>query len=245
MRSMILLIRCCLTIVRGDLELAENQAAELHEVGGHSGDPQEGHREVLAVIRWHQGRLFEALPILRTTLDRHPDLPNGQSGLAFAQAVTGERDLARSMLTRAADNNFETLYGPTWLGCMCQWAAVAAELRDTRAAAILYRKLHPWKELFGTAGPLPIHGVSHALGRLAALLGETANADRHFALAWLIHQRMRAPFYIAETGLYWGRMLIESQPDRARTLLTRALELARQHGFGDVERRASHTLANP
>ena len=30
MRSMILLTRCCLTVVRGDLELAEKQAQLLH-----------------------------------------------------------------------------------------------------------------------------------------------------------------------------------------------------------------------
>ncbi len=42
MRSMILLLRCCLTIVRGDLELAETQATELHEVGGHSRGPPGG-----------------------------------------------------------------------------------------------------------------------------------------------------------------------------------------------------------
>ena len=38
-------------------------------------------------------------------------------------------------------------------------------------------------------------------------------------------------------------MLIPSNPDRARTLLTQALELARTHGFGDVERHALQTLA--
>lgn len=162
--------------MRGEHKLAEKQATELLEVGGHSGDPQEGHNEVLGIIRWHPGRLFEALPILRATLDRLPDLSNGQSGLAFAQAVTGDRRRAGTMLSRAADNNFEMLYGPAWLGCTCQWAAVAAELGDTRAAAILYRELHPWKELFGTTGPIPIHGMSHALGRLAALLGEVRSA---------------------------------------------------------------------
>ena len=53
---------------------------------------------------------------------------------------------------------------------------------------------------------------------------------------------MRALFYIAETGLSWGRMLMRTDPDRSRHLLTQAPELARWHGFGDVERRATHSL---
>ena len=241
---MILLTRCCLTVVRGELELAEQQATELLQIDGHSGDPQEGHAVVLGIIRWHQGRLVEALPILRASLDRLPDLSNGRSGLAFAEAVSGDTDLAGTMLSQAAVDDFETLYGPSWLGCMCQWAAVAAEVGDTGAATILYRRLHPWKELFGTAGPMPIHGVSHALGRLAALLGNTETAEDHFELAWRTHQRMRAPFYTAETGLYWAQMLIRTDPNRARSLLTHALELARRHGFGDVERRAAQALSS-
>ena len=244
MRSMILLTRCCLTVVRGDLELAEKQATQLLVIDGHSGDPQEGHNEVLGIIRWHQGRLAEARPFLAASLARLPDLSNPRAALAHAEALTGDRDVAGTLLNQAVQSNFETLYGPAWLGCMCQWATVAAELGSTRAADVLYRQLHPWKDLFGTLGPMPIHGVSHALGRLAAVLGEMDAAEQHFASAWRTHQRMRGPFYIAETGLYWGTMLIESEPDRARSLLNHALDLARRYGFGDVERRATVALVS-
>ncbi|HEY5878587.1 MAG TPA: BTAD domain-containing putative transcriptional regulator [Nakamurella sp.] len=244
MRSMILLTRCCLTIVRGELELAEQQATQLLEIGGHSGDPEEGHNEVLGIIRWHQGRIVEALPFLRASLARLPDLSGPRAALAGAEAVTGDHDVAGTLLSEAVHSNFEMLYGPAWLGCMCQWAAVAAELGDTRAADILYRRLLPWQELFGTAGPIPIHGVSHALGRLAVLLGDIDSAERHFAVAWRMHRRMRAPFYTAETELYWGRMLMQADPDRARSLLDHALDLARRYGFGDVECRAAAALVS-
>ena len=239
-----LLPRWCLTIVRGDLELAEAQGAELLQLVMDSADGREGHAEVLGIVRWHQGRLAEALPGLRTALARLRGVPTRWAGLAFAEAIGGDRGQAKVMLGEAATNDFDLPYGPAWLGSMCQWAAVAAELGDTGAATTLYSRLSPWKDLFGTGGPMPVHGVSHALGRLAALLGQPETADQHFTRAWRIHQRMRAPFYTAETGLYWGQMLIPSNPDRARTLLTRALELARTHGFGDVERRALQTLAD-
>ena len=53
---------------------------------------------------------------------------------------------------QAAESNFDMLYGAPWLGCMCQWAAVAAKVGDIAAAASLYPKLYPWKHLFGTGG---------------------------------------------------------------------------------------------
>jgi hypothetical protein len=127
---------------------------------------------------------------------------------------------------------------------MCQWAAVAAELGDANAAATIYTKLHPWKHLFGTGGPMPVHGVSHSLARLAALLGDIEAADRHFAHAWDIHRRMRAPFYTAETALHWGRLLRNRDPERATALITTARELAGRYGFGDVERRTAEELAS-
>jgi hypothetical protein len=201
MRSMILLTRCCVTVVRGELELAEKQATELLELEGHTGDPQEGHNQVLGIIRWHQGRLAEALPILRASLDRLPDLSGPRAALACAESVTGNRDVAGTLMGEAVHSNFEMLYGPAWLGYMCQWAAVAAELGDTRAADILYRRLSPWQELFGTAGPIPIHGVSHALGRLAVLPGRhrqrRATLRRrlaHVPQDWraVLHRRNRA-----------------------------------------------------
>jgi len=101
---------------------------------------------------------------LRLAVARLPDLPTRSATLALAEAFDGDPDQARILLHRATVTNFETHYGPVWLGCMCQWAAVAAELGDTIAAAILYGKLRPWKDLFGMAGPMPIHGVSHTLG---------------------------------------------------------------------------------
>jgi hypothetical protein len=59
-----------------------------------------------------------------------------------------------------------------------------------------------------------------------------------------MYRRIGAPFYTAETELYWGRMLIEPDPDRARSLLDHALDLARRYGFGDVERRAAAALVS-
>jgi tetratricopeptide (TPR) repeat protein len=236
----------CLIIVRGDLDLAEKQATEALRLAldGGVADAQAGYDEQLGILRWHQGRLGEVLPRLRITNAQLPAIPTRWAGLVLAEAISGDRERAKTLLRAVADDGFELFYGPPWLGCMCQWAAVAAELGDHVAAAVLYPKLSPWKHLFGTGGPMPIQGVSHSLGRLAALLGDTDAAEQHFADAWRIHQQMRAPFYTAETGLHWGRFLLSHDPKRARPLLNEALDLARRYGFGAVERDATATLAS-
>src|SRR5947208_14628517 len=69
---------------------------------------------------------------------------------------------------------------------------------------VLYRKLAPWKHLFATAGPLPVHGVSLALGRLATLRGAVQAADGHFAEAMRVHEVVGAPFGLCRDGAVLG-----------------------------------------
>ena len=146
------------------------------------------------------------------------------------------------MLDAAARAGFDSFYGAPWLGGMCLWADVAAELAEPHSGAILYAKLAPWKDLFGTGGPIPIHRVSLCLGRLAVLLGNTEAADRHFADSMRVHDAVRSPFGTAETAFHWGQLLLNRDHERARTLLGTALQLAGRYGFGDIERRADETL---
>jgi hypothetical protein len=107
---------------------------------------------------------------------------------------------------------------------------------------MLYAQLAPWKDLFGTGGPVPVHGVSLCLGRLAVLLGNTEAADRHFADSMRVHDAVRSPFGAAETAFHWGHFLLDRDHERARSLLGTTLQLAHQYGFDDIERRANQTL---
>ncbi len=245
MRWVNLLVRSGLAVLGGDLPRAEAQADEALRIGlvGGLPDAQMGHDQLLGLIRWHQGRLAEVLPQVRTAAAEQPRDAIRWAGLALAEAVAGDRDWSKRMLREVAEDHFDLFYGASWLGSLCQWAVVAADLGDADAAVVLYEKLKPWKHLFGISGPLPAHGVSHCLARLAVLLGDNDSAEGHFADAWRTHRRMRAPFYIAETGLYWGRHLVNGAPERAGKLVNSALSLARRYGFGDVERRAELTLS--
>jgi tetratricopeptide (TPR) repeat protein len=244
MHLMSLLVRGCLAIAHGDLERAEKDLEEVLRIGRETGQPdaQAMYEEPLYVIRWHQGRLGEVLAGLRTVAALLPDVPTRWAALACAEATSGDAERARTMLRDAAQKDFAMFYGPPWLGCMCQWADVAADLAEADAGAVLYEKLLPWKHLFATGGPLPIHAVSLALGRLAALLGDVEAADGHFAEATLVHAAVRSPFGTAETALHWGRLLLDRKPERAGALLVTATEIADRHGYREIERQARDAL---
>src|SRR3569623_679363 len=84
--------------------------------------------------------------------------------------------------------------------------------------------------------------VAHYLGLLANVLGRPDQANAHFAKALSIHERLRAPFFIASTQLEWGRLIQATEPDRARGMLASARELAVRHGCGRIERLAAEAL---
>ena len=236
-------VRGCLAIAHGDLERGEKDTIEALQIARDGGlpDTEAAHDQQLFIIRWHQGRLAEILDHVRGVgafvpgATAWPELP-------LAEAICGDRQRARTMLDEAARAGFNSFYGAPWLGGMCLWADVAAELAEPHSGAILYAKLAPWKDLFGTGGPVPIHGVSLSLGRLAVLLGNTEAADRHFADSMRVHDAVRSPFGTAETAFHWGQLLLNRDPEHARTMLGTALQLASRYGFGDIERRADQTL---
>jgi DNA-binding SARP family transcriptional activator len=237
MRWISLYIRGCVAIARGQLELAEDQAAAALRTARDGGLPEAeaAHDEQLYLIRWQQGRLAEMLDHYRTVGGLIPDVSTRRAELALAEAITGDRSSARAALHQAAGHRFASLYGPAWLACMCLWADVAAELADHDAAATLYQILVPWKSLFATGGPLPIHAVSLALGRLATLLGRPETAGQHFSEAMRIHEAVRSPFGTATTALHWGQLLLDHDPPRARTLLALSADIAQRHGLSAIE----------
>jgi hypothetical protein len=89
--------------------------------------------------------------------------------------------------------------------------------------------------------------VVHHLGLLAATIGHYDEADERFGAAAVIHERLKAPAWLAHTRLEWARMLLARRAprdaERTRELLGQALDTARELGLGNVERRAAALLA--
>ncbi len=232
-------------LLAGQVGQAERLAAQALQVGNDCGQPDASmiYGVQLFNIRWHQGRLSEVLPAIGQVAADNPGMSSWQATLAAAEAYE-ERDLtrARALLQAAKSTGFEMsgnyngLVG-TWL-----WAEAASEFADDTAAVTLYEQLAPWHDQLPTSGASALPCVAHALGRLATVLGRHEDAEAHFAEALVVHQRLRAPFFIAETELAWGRLLAGSRPDRSMALLVDAAELATRYGYRRVQRLASQAL---
>jgi tetratricopeptide (TPR) repeat protein len=227
----------------GDAVEAERLAAEAFKLGMDSGQPDAPsvNAAQMLFIRRHQGRLSEAVPILEQFSAARPNEALS-SGLAMACAETSDFTTARRLLAEARQAGFGASFDYVFLMVMSSWAVAAAEVGDADSAAVLYDQLLPWHDRVGFTGVAMTGAVSHYLGRLAALLGHHDRAASHFREALSTHERVRAPFFIAQTQLEWGRLLMPTEPDRASGLLASARDLAAAHGCTRVERLARESL---
>lgn len=228
----------------GDAAEAERLADEALKLGMDSGQPDAAsvNAAQMLFIRWHQGRLDEAVPLLERFRGLNPN-ETLRSGLALGYAETGNVDAARQLLDDAKRSGFGAAFDYIFLMVMAYWAVAATAVGDAESAAVLYGQLLPWQGKVGFTGVAITGAVDHYLGRLADLLGRHDEATAHFGKALAIHERIRAPFFVAQTNLEWGRLLTDTEPDRARGMLTRARDLASTYGCTRVERLADEALS--
>lgn len=232
------------TLHAGDAVDAERLAGEALKLGTDSGQPDAAsvNAAQMLFIRWHQGRLGEVVPIIEQFRTVHSN-ETLAAGLAVAYAETSAPDAANKLLAEGRGTGFGASFDYVFFMVMSYWAVAAAEVGDVDSAAVLYDQLLPWQDRVGFTGVAMTGAVAHYLGRLASVLGQHEPAVAHFTKALSIHERLRAPFFIASTQLEWGRLLQATEPDRARGILTSARELAARHGCARVERLAGEALA--
>jgi class 3 adenylate cyclase/tetratricopeptide (TPR) repeat protein len=230
----------------GRLDDAEAAAQLVLEIGEAAGLPDARHvyeHSSLFWVRYDQGRLDE----LAEACERHASgmSPPSQSlpNLGLAYAELGRLDEARAVLDRVAADDFATISGG--MSRIVELAGVAefcAALRDRPRAMALHRLLAPYRGLIAHRGSASTGAVNHHLALLEAALDRFDEADISFASAAAVNERIGAPTWLARTRLEWARMLLRrgatGDAERARELLGRALDSARELGLANVERRA-------
>jgi tetratricopeptide (TPR) repeat protein len=243
-------IRSGRAILAGNLEEAETLAAEALQIGSNCGMPEAAWvfaMQMLA-IRRQQDRLVEMEEALTRAADESPTFPMLRALLAALYCEVDKSDKAQGLLEVDAANNFADFsYELTWLDSMAAYAEACARLGNIETAGRLYERLAPWHQQFVFASAVaPAGAVAFYLGMLATVLTRYDRAAAHFSEAMEIHERLRAPYWIACTRLEWARVLLtRRQPgdtDRARQLLGQALATARELGLANVERRAVELL---
>ncbi|MCU1430669.1 MAG: ATPase [Actinomycetia bacterium] len=196
-------------IVEGRLDEAATCASETLELGTRAGQGEEAFiyytEQVLEIRRW-QDRLSELLDVFGGLAGRD-DIDFGYSltrylydaGEHAAAADAYAAVMSRLELPPRRDMlALPTLYNLSYL---------AARLNDATGAQVLYDVLLPSATRYtNTTVAKPVG--HHALGMLAATLGDTRAAIRHFERAIDAHERVRAPLLLAETQLETARLVV-------------------------------------
>jgi tetratricopeptide (TPR) repeat protein len=232
----------CVALLRGYLTEAEQLAGEGLEAGNEGGQPDAFmiYGSQLAVIRLYQGRGEELIPLVEQNAEANPGLPVWQSGLAQLYCWAGRTDEATPIIERAARDRFAHVPHDFIRATTLAIYADAAALTGVREAAEpLYGLMEPLVNQMVWNGAITYGDVRTYLGLLAATLGWDERADQHLARACEFQERNGMLLWAARAHLGWAEALARrGDRERCREEGARALTLAREHGYGAIERRA-------
>jgi class 3 adenylate cyclase/tetratricopeptide (TPR) repeat protein len=234
-------------LVRGDLEAAEQWAIQAHKVGEASGQPDAGPSLFGQVIRvrYFQGRYKELLDPLLGWADRPNTLAVSRASAAMALIESGREDEALERLLAA--NLQGSRSDETWLMALLQWGDVCSRLRDAGRADELYALLTPFSGQFVAGGTIVSGPSDLMLAMLAAILERNETAERHFAAATEITERLGAPLFLARTQVSWARALTahgrRDDLARAQHMLEQAENVAGRLGAAGITREVAESRA--
>jgi hypothetical protein len=180
-----------LAIRAGDLDRAESLAYTCAQRGEVAGDIDAAwwHGSQLVAIRWYQGRLAQALPML-TELVNSPTLSavdnSCLAALAVAAAMAGDRPRAAGALaTLGARDLVDLPRSSSWLVTMNGIVEAAYLVGDARSAALAYELLLPYADLpmMGSLGIACFGSVHHALGVASLTTDDLDRAVEHLRTA--------------------------------------------------------------
>jgi len=197
-------------------------------------------------VRREQGRLAELAPVIRILAADQRDGGPWRPGLAAMLAELGMDQQVQRELDRVCDEGLAPLRQGLWLASLTYLADAAAAAGHTAIASLVYPELAPHAGTNVMIG----HGVAcygvadRFLGMLAATLGDTDAARRHFEDALRLNRQMGATTWLAHTAYEYGRMLRNLNDDRAQSLLGEAARLAERIGMPTLLARA-HALSAP
>jgi class 3 adenylate cyclase len=236
--------------IAGDTDLAEKFATEALQIGTYCGQPDAAlfFGGQLSVVYAQRGTMGELIPFIEQMLEETPAPVGGLTPvLAQAHAEADHTEHVRRMLEEFAATKFDLPMGTGSMTDLYLYAEAAIHCGDPKYAGPLFDRLAPWADQSVARGSVTASGlVSHSLGGLATVLGRYDEADFYFNQSLATGARMKAKFYVAITGLLWGKMLAERRAsgdaDKARELLSNAHTTAVANGYGTVERRAATAL---
>jgi hypothetical protein len=230
-------------LLRGHLTVGEGLAEQAFQIGQAS-QPVDAaliYGAQFIFARAYGGGAHEVIDLLTQSLDAYPGIAAWRAGLASILCMADRPDEARSIVEQAASDRF-THIAPNvaMLAALALYADAAANTRSTEAAALLYERMAPFSEQIVWTASSGYGHVRLWLGLLAAVLGKHELADQHLEFACEFHESNGVPLWAARGQLGWAQTLTaRGQGPAAREHAIRALELAREHGYGAFEKPAA------
>ncbi len=241
-------MRGMLTLLDGDLELAEKHAdAALGFLPGRR-DAIYAHLNQLTPIRWDQGRLGELRRTWQEIVDTFPQAGFSRGWVCLAEAELGRQDEAHRWLSSLVEAIHELPRNGIWLPAVAVACVAAALLEDPGSAGDLHPLLLPYADqtiVMSVPHPVMCFGpASLYVAMLEAALSRWEEAEDHFASAIREHTQVGARALLARTQLEHAHMLgrrgRSADRGRALDLLDRAAATATalgMHGvLGGIER---------
>jgi class 3 adenylate cyclase/tetratricopeptide (TPR) repeat protein len=235
-------------LVQGDLQAAEQWAIEAHEVAVASAQPDAAGSLAGQVsrVRYFQGRYRELLDQMLGVASEPNSLASWRAAAALALVESDREDEARERLLGADFQDVRS--DETWLMSRLHWADVCSRLQDVGRAEELNMLLAPFSGQFVAGGSIVSGPSDLALAMLAAILERYQEAERHFAAATEIAERLGAPLFLARTQASWARALIaRGRPedlDRAEHMLEQAGDTAGRLGAEGITREVAECRAS-
>jgi class 3 adenylate cyclase len=247
----IYVIRSLRALLNGDIAESEQHANTALRIGTDSvPEAMAGYAAQLVAIRSAQGQLDElsgVAELMAATMADNPGLPVLRGSLAWVYCELDRYDDARAVVgSDIADGFSRFRRDVSWLSAMVRLADVCVQIEERHGAELLYELLLPWRSQFSTVtvttqGPVALH-----LGMLATLLGRADEADREFAEALEMSERIGGPYWIASSCLEWVKKIHSaegSEQPAVSPMLARASQLADQYGFEGLNDRAARLQA--
>jgi DNA-binding CsgD family transcriptional regulator len=173
-------------------------------------DPLHYYVTHLAMIRFAQGRIADAIGVIDAAVAAHPTIVMYQAMLALTLARTGDFDAARVILGRVTDNRIASLpFNFQWYTGMVCLADAADMLGELDAAAVVEERLIPYSGRLATHATGVSQPIDIALTQLALAAGDNERANAIAESAVQASRRTYTPVFLA-------RALVQQAAARAR-----------------------------
>jgi tetratricopeptide (TPR) repeat protein len=232
-------------ILRGEFSEAERLAERAFEAAREfSSEYAAGVYGVqMFTIRREQGRLAEVAPVLRRFIDENPRDAAWRPGMALIASDLEFHDAARKTFEDLAAGGFAFPIDAKRTLTLSYLAEVCTRLGDVERAERLYDLLLPYRDLAVIAPVATVCCGSAAryLGMLAGTLGDWTAAEKHFAEALEMDERLQAWPWLAHTKHEFGLMLRargrRRDHDRVRELIAAAAASAERIGMPALQQK--------